>query len=153
MYLNKVLIIGNLTKDPELKALPSGVKVASFSVATNKSYKKDGEKKDTVEYHNITSFGKQAELIVQYMKKGSQIYIEGRLQTRNWEDKETGKKVYKTEIIVENFQFGYNKNAKTASDGASGSAYDVPSEDEISSGLEGNSESTSDNVSPEDIPF
>ncbi len=105
MYINKVILVGNLTKDPELKALPSGVKVASFGIATNRTWKdQSGKKQEQVEYHNIVSFGKPAELISQYMKKGNSIYVEGRLQTRSW-DSEQGKK-YRTEILVENFQFG-----------------------------------------------
>ncbi len=105
MYINKVTLLGNLTKDPELKALPSGIKVASFSLATNRSWKdQSGKKTDAVEYHNIVAFGKPAELIAQYMKKGGSLYVEGRLQTRSW-DSEQGKK-YRTEILVENFQFG-----------------------------------------------
>jgi single-strand DNA-binding protein len=112
MYLNKVVLIGNLTRDPELKALPSGVNVANFGVATNRNYKdKDGNKKEDVEFHNIVVFGKQAEVISQWCKKGSQILIEGRLSTKTWES--DGKKMYKTEIIVENFQFG-NKAKETS---------------------------------------
>ena len=106
MYLNKAMLYGNLTKDPELKALPSGIKVASFGLATNRSYKdKNGVKQETAEYHNIVAFGKPAELVAQYMKKGNPIFIEGRIQTRSWDDKD-GQKKYRTEIIVENFQFG-----------------------------------------------
>lgn len=105
MYINKVILVGNLTKDPELKALPSGVKVASFGLATNRTWKdQSGKKQEQVEYHNVVAFGKPAELISQYMKKGNSMYVEGRLQTRSW-DSEQGKK-YRTEILVENFQFG-----------------------------------------------
>ncbi len=106
MYLNKVLLYGNLTKDPEMKALPSGIQVANLSMATNRTWKdKDGRKQEAVEYHNVVVFGKQAELISQYVKKGNPLYIDGRLQTRSWDDKD-GSKKYRTEIIVENFQFG-----------------------------------------------
>lgn len=100
------MLYGNLTKDPEIKALPSGIKVTSFGIATNRSFKdKNGVKQETAEYHNIVSFGKPAELIAQYMKKGNPIFVEGRIQTRSWDDKD-GQKKYRTEIIVENFQFG-----------------------------------------------
>jgi single-strand DNA-binding protein len=106
MYLNKAIIIGNLTRDPELKSLPSGIKVASFSVATNRTWKdQTGAKKEAVEYHNVVAFGKQAELIAQYCKKGNSIYVEGRMQTRSW-DAQDGSKKYRSEIIIENFQFG-----------------------------------------------
>lgn len=107
MYINKAILYGNLTRDPELKALPSGAKVASFSIATNRSYKdKDGKKQEAVEYHNIVAFGRQAEVVSQYLKKGRPVLVEGRIQTRSWDDASTGKKNYRTEVVVENFQFG-----------------------------------------------
>lgn len=109
MYLNKVMLIGNLTRDPELKALPGGQQVANFSLATNRTFKdKAGVKQEAVEYHNIVAFGRTAEVIGQYVKKGHQILVDGRLQTRSW-DKD-GAKQYRTEIVVDNFQFG-NKPA------------------------------------------
>lgn len=136
MYLNKATIIGNLTRDPELKALPSGQNVASFSVATNRTWKdKDGQKQEDVEYHNIVVFGKTAENVARYMKKGSQILIEGRIQTRSWE--KDGEKKYRTEIVAESVQFGSkprNENprdvdadAVPADEGASiGGGDDIP---------------------------
>lgn len=106
MYLNKVFIMGNLTRDPELKALPTGTKVASISLATNRSWKdQSGAKKESVEYHNVVAFARQAEVIAQYCKKGSSLYIEGRIQTRSW-DAQDGTKKYRTEIVLESFQFG-----------------------------------------------
>lgn len=106
MYINKAILYGNLTRDPELKALPSGIQVANISVATNRTWKdKEGRKQENVEYHNVVVFNKQAELVGQYLRKGSPIYLEGRIQTRSWDDKD-GVKKYRTEIIVENFQFG-----------------------------------------------
>jgi single-strand DNA-binding protein len=106
MYLNKVFIIGNLTRDPELKSLPTGTKVASISLATNRTWKDaQGAKKESVEYHNVVAFARQAEVIAQYCKKGSSLYIEGRIQTRSW-DAADGTKKYRTEIVLENFQFG-----------------------------------------------
>ncbi len=116
MYLNKATIIGNITRDPELKALPTGIKVCSFSVATNRVWKDtNGAKQEAVEYHNIVVFGKQAESTAQYMKKGSQILVEGRIQTRSWEDKNSGEKKYRTEIVAENVQFGIKLNSKSES--------------------------------------
>lgn len=107
MYINKVTILGNLTRDPEMRALPTGIKVASFSLATNRTWKdQTGKKQDATEYHNVVAFGKLAELIAQYSKKGSSLYVEGRLQTRSWDDKVSGEKKYRTEIVVETFQFG-----------------------------------------------
>lgn len=106
MYLNKVFLIGNLTRDPELKSLPTGTKVASLSMATNRTWKDaQGGKKEAVEYHNVVAFAKQAEVLAQYCKKGSSLYVEGRIQTRSW-DAADGTKKYRTEIVLENFQFG-----------------------------------------------
>lgn len=99
--LNKVQIIGNMTSDPEIKQTPTGVFVASFSVATNRKWKdKDGESKEEVEYHNIVAWSGLAKLIEQYTSKGKKLFIEGRLATRSWED-QTGVKKYKTEIVAE----------------------------------------------------
>ena len=151
MYLNKVQLIGNLTKDPELKSLPSGIKVTSFALATNRSWKdQSGKKQEAVEYHNIVSFGKPAELIAQYMKKGNSIYVEGRIQTRSWDDKTSGEKKYRTEIVVENFQFGpksgYSAGGESHSPTASTPAK-APSENADSINY------PEDDINPEDIPF
>lgn len=106
MYLNKALIIGNLTRDPELKALPSGIKVCSFSVATNRVWKdKNGVKQENADYHNIVVFGRQAETAGQYLKKGQTVMVEGRMQTRSW-DAADGQKKYRTEIVADRVQFG-----------------------------------------------
>lgn len=102
MDLNKVMIIGRLTRDPEVKTTPSGQNVANFSLATSFKWKdKAGEQKEKTEFHNIVAWRKLAEIIGQYLKKGSQIYLEGRLETRNWEG-DDGKKRYRTEIIADN---------------------------------------------------
>src|SRR3989338_8153855 len=107
MYLNKAIVYGNLTRDPELKALPSGNKVASFSLATNRVWKDaQGAKQENVDYHNIVVFGRQAETVSQYLKKGSSAMVEGRMQTRSWDDKGTGQKKYRTEIVADRIQFG-----------------------------------------------
>lgn len=162
LYLNQVNIVGNLTKNPELKSLPSGSYVCSFSVATNYSYKKDGKKVETVEYHNLVCFGKQAEVIAQYMKKGDQIFVTGRLQTRSWEDKETGKKMYRTEIVIEEFKFGASKRAKNAprSDGSAKDDGGVEGIDYPQDGgsLDDFNQVAKDNfptedINPADIPF
>jgi single-strand DNA-binding protein len=106
MYLNKVFLIGNLTRDPEIKALPSGSKVASISLATNRVWKDQaGARQEATEYHNIVAFARQAENLAQYARKGSSLFVEGRIQTRSW-DGQDGKKNYRTEIIIDNFQFG-----------------------------------------------
>jgi len=106
MNLNKVFLIGRLTKDPELKNLPSGKNLCQVSIATDRFYTgKDGNKKQETEFHNIILFGRLAEIASQYLKKGSLVFIEGRLRTRNWED-ESGNKKSRTEIIAERIQLG-----------------------------------------------
>ncbi len=107
MYLNKAILIGNLTRDPEVRALPGGTQVTSFSLATNRVWKdKAGAKQEAVEFHNIVVFGRQAETAGQYLKKGQSVLVEGRMQTRSWDDKATGAKKFRTEIVAETVQFG-----------------------------------------------
>jgi len=103
MDLNKAQIIGNLTRDPEVRSTTSGQSVASFGVATNRVWKDkaSGERKSSAEFHNIVAWGRLAEICQQYIKKGSKVYIEGRLQTRSWEDP-SGVKKYRTEIVAQN---------------------------------------------------
>ncbi|MCD6094764.1 single-stranded DNA-binding protein [bacterium] len=106
MYLNKIFILGHLTQDPQIRNLPSGQLVASFGVATNRFfYDKNRQKQKQTEFHNIVAFNRWAEIAQQYLRQGSMVLIEGRLQTRNWEDK-NGVKRFRTEIIVENLQLG-----------------------------------------------
>jgi single-strand DNA-binding protein len=150
MYLNKAMIYGNLTRDPEMKALPSGMQVCSFSVATNRSYNdRDGKRQEAVEYHNVTSFGKQAEVIAKYLTKGSPVYVEGRLQTSSWE--KDGVKQYRTEIVVDKFEFGPKGGGASNSGAATASA-------QGSTGGNNNSapvlpEYPTEDINPEDIPF
>jgi single-strand DNA-binding protein len=99
--LNKVMLIGNLGKDPEVKFTPGGMAVAKFTVATNERFKdKSGEWQDRTEWHSIVAWQRLAEIVGEYLKKGSKVYIEGRLQTSSWEDKQSGEKKYRTEIIA-----------------------------------------------------
>lgn len=114
MYLNKVFVYGNLTRDPEQKSLPNGTAVTNFSLATNRIYKDAaGAKQEQVEYHNIVVFGRQAETSAQYLKKGQGVMIEGRIQTRSWDDKVSGEKKYRTEIIADSVQFGPKSGGTT----------------------------------------
>ncbi|TSC68063.1 MAG: single-strand DNA-binding protein [Parcubacteria group bacterium Gr01-1014_72] len=154
MYLNKAFLYGNLTRDPEIRALPSGVQVANFSIATNRVYKdKDGNKKEQVDFHNIVAFGRQAEVIGQYLKKGRPVFIDGRIQTRSWDDKATGQKKYRTEVVVENFQFGPSAGGGQgggATASASGGGGSVSKE----SKEQGETiEYPAEDIKPEDIPF
>lgn len=106
MNLNKAFILGNLTRDPELRSLPSGQPVASFGVATNRFFTdKNGIQQKQAEFHNIVLFGKLAEIARQYLTKGSLVLIEGRIQNRSWQT-QTGEKRYRTEIVAERIQLG-----------------------------------------------
>lgn len=107
MNLNKVFLIGNMVADPEMRQTGSGQSVCSFRIATNRMWNdKSGQRQTQTEYHACVAWGKQAETLSTYMRKGNMLMVEGRLQTRSWDDKQTGAKRYATEIIVENFQFG-----------------------------------------------
>ena len=160
MYLNKVLLYGNLTRDPELKALPGGQQVASFGLATNRSFKnKEGAQQEQTEFHNIVAFGRTAEVMGQYLKKGRPIYVEGRIQTRSW-DKD-GQKQYRTEIVVDTFQFGaqaggdgaprssYNSNASSSES----SAPSAPREQQAPADMGADIQYPDEEINPEDIPF
>lgn len=152
MYLNKALIIGNLTRDPELKAIPSGIKVCSFSVATNRVWKdKNGAKQESADYHNIVVFGRQAETVAQYMKKGSQVMIEGRMQTRSWDDATTNTKKYRTEIIADRVQFGSSNQSgvSKSSNYSDSNKADMKEEDSQLDTIEYPDEQ----INVEDIPF
>ncbi|MEM1207422.1 MAG: single-stranded DNA-binding protein [Acidobacteriota bacterium] len=103
--LNKVMLIGNLGRDPEIRNTTSGQPVANFSIATNRRWRdRDGNRQEQTEWHNIVCFGRLAEIAGQYLNRGRQIYVEGRLQTSSWEDRQSGEKKYRTEVIADNFQ-------------------------------------------------
>ena len=147
MFLNKVILIGNLTRDPELKSLPSGVKVCSFSLATNRVWKdKSGVRQEAADYHNVVVFGRQAETVAEYMKKGSSILVEGRIQTRSWEDKNSGEKKYRTEVIADRTQFGPKSSSTGFTPSKSEGQKSGP--DEVDS-----IEYPEEDINPEDIPF
>lgn len=155
MYLNKAILIGNLTRDPELRSLPSGIKVCSFSMATNRVWKdKNGARQESADYHNVVVFGRQAETVAQYMKKGSSILVEGRMQTRSWDDKTSGEKKYRTEVIADRTQFGPrgdNGGGKSAAGGASaggGNSSPKANSEELDA-----IEYPEEDINPEDIPF
>ncbi len=156
MNLNKAMIIGNVVRDPEMRTTPGGQNVTSFSVATNLVWKgADGQRQEKAEFHNVVAWRRLAEISSQYLKKGSKVYIEGRLQTRSWDDP-NGIKRYRTEIIAENMimldragsttsgdfdteQPEMGKEPSVSADKPSASA-DKPSEPE-------------EEISIEDIPF
>ncbi len=106
MNLNKVILVGRLTRDPEAKSLPNGQQIAKFGLATSRFFNdKNGQRQEQAEFHNITFFGKTADVVAQYLKKGSMVLVEGRLQTGSWQDSE-GNKRSRTEIIGEKMQLG-----------------------------------------------
>jgi single-strand DNA-binding protein len=154
MYLNKALIIGNLTRDPELKAIPSGIKVCSFSVATKRVWKdKNGAKQESADYHNVVVFGRQAETVAQYMKKGSQVMVEGRMQTRSWDDQATNTKKYRTEVIADRVQFGTNTGGGSRSGGGDSTQ---PASKEVEDKDEGSLDTIEypdEQINVDDIPF
>jgi single-strand DNA-binding protein len=144
MYLNKAMVFGNLTRDPELKALPTGQQVCTFSIATNRVFKKaDGTKGEQTEFHNIVVWGRQAENCAQYLKKGSTAYVEGRLQTRSW-DKD-GQKQYRTEIKAETVQFGPRPGGSGAPRTEAEAPQAAAKDDAI--------DYPTDDINPDDIPF
>src|SRR5688572_20849807 len=120
--VNKVILVGNLGKDPEIQYLDNNVSLARFTLATNDSYKdKDGNRVDQTEWHNVVAWRGLAKIAEDFLKKGSRIYLEGKIRTRSWEDKQSGEKKYATEIVADNFIM----LDKKADDG-SGSSYSVP---------------------------
>lgn len=140
MNVNKAIVMGNLTRDPETRTLPSGQTVTSFSLATNRFWtdKESGEKKKQAEYHNIIAWGRLGEISQQFLKKGSLVYIEGRLQTKNWQDPQGNKKT-RTEIVAEMLQLGPRPGS---------------SEVETSEQEKPNKETpVSDEINVEEIPF
>jgi single-strand DNA-binding protein len=112
MNLNKVYLIGRLTRDPEVRVMPSGQQVATFGLATDRFYtdKTSNQRQQKTEFHNIVMFGRLAEIAAQYLKKGALTMVEGRLQTRDWQDAATGQKRYRTEIVAESMQLGPRGN-------------------------------------------
>jgi len=153
MYLNKAILIGNLTRDPELRSTTTGIKVCSFSLATNRVWKdKNGVRQESADYHNVVVFGRQAETVAQYMKKGSSILVEGRMQTRSWDDKTSGEKKYRTEVVADRTQFGPKGTSSGGGSGAGGagpSQASAPSD----SGEVDAIEYPEEDINPEDIPF
>lgn len=148
MYLNKAMVYGNLTRDPEMRSLPSGVQVCSFSLATNRIYNdRDGKRQEQVDYHNIVVFGRQAETSAQYLKKGSSAYVEGRMQTRSWE--KDGVKQYRTEVVADRVQFGPRPGGAAGTDSASANAQATPADEKAPAAPDYPNEE----INPEDIPF
>jgi len=157
MSLNRVQLIGNLTRDPEIKQIPGGSTVATFGVATNFNWTdQSGNKQSKAEFHNVVAWRKLAEICGQFLRKGSKIYVEGRLQTRDWEA-EDGTKRYRTEIVADNmimldrkgdFDGGANREAAGIKN-----ASDVPTKDEAVPAVDAAGASAGGDVSIDDLPF
>lgn len=147
MSVNKVILLGRIGKTPEIKYTPNGSAVANFSVATSESWKdKSGDKKEKTEWHNIVVWGKLAEIVGKYMDKGTEVYIEGKLQTRSWEDK-NGTKRYTTEILAETVQMtsgGKRKDGESAKADDHGQDHSSPMDESVADGA---------NFASDDIPF
>lgn len=155
MNINKAIIIGRITRQPELKILPNGTPVASFSVATNRVYTKDGQKHEDTEFHNIVVFGRQAESCNQWLQQGQEVAIEGRIQTRSWESKDGGKH-YRTEILAENVQFGSRAGAsQTENKGRSTNQEPTRTQSSAPQTRKPDPviEYPDDDIDPDDIPF
>lgn len=161
MYLNKAIVIGNLTRDPEMRSIPSGLQVASFSLATNRVWKdKNGVKQESADFHNIVVFGRQAEIVGQYLKKGSSALVEGRMQTRSW-DAPDGQKKYRTEIVADRVQFGPRAGGASGSNAGSSTnsgQANKSGDSQVSSSVDKKEgidtiEYPAEEINPEDIPF
>jgi single-strand DNA-binding protein len=152
--VNKVILLGNVGKDPEIRSTPGGTMVATFSLATSDRYQdQQGNWQDRTEWHNLVAFKRTAEIIRDYVKKGSKLYIEGRIQTRSWDDKDTGAKRYKTEIIVNDLSLlsgrdegsgGYSRPASSSTSAAGFDQRPPAGADDIAQSAE---------ISDDDIPF
>jgi single-strand DNA-binding protein len=140
--VNKVILVGNLGRDPEVRSTPSGQQVANFSIATTRKWKdRDGNRQEKTEWHYIVAWGKSAEIASQYLTKGKQIYVEGRLETRSWE--KDGQKHYRTEVICDNFQMlGGRGDSSSRGGGADAPAHEGPD-----GGMGGHG------IEEDDIPF
>src|SRR5262245_30717543 len=152
--INKVILIGNLGKDPEVKYTPQGTPVAKLTIATNERYKdKDGQWQDRTEWHNVVLWQRLAEIAGEYLKKGGKVYIEGRLQTRSWDDKQTNQKRYMTEVVASDLVLlggrgeGSSESGGYSRGSAAGNHFDqrTPESEPVSA--------NSSPISDEDIPF
>ncbi len=122
--VNKVMLLGRLGKDPEIKSTQGGMVIATFTLATSDRQKdQQGAWQDKTEWHNLVAFGRTAEIVRDYCKKGKEVFIEGKIQTRSWDDKESGKKNYRTEILVNDLSFTGGGDRAAGSDSGGGSSY------------------------------
>lgn len=152
--VNKVFLLGNVGKDPEIRATPGGVTVASFSLATAERAKdSSGNWADKTEWHNLVAFNRTAEIVRDYVKKGTQIFVEGRIQTRSWDDKNSGEKKYRTEILVNDLSLlgGGGGRGEGASSGGYSSRSNTASFDQRTPASQ--SDYADQGITDDDIPF
>ena len=154
--LNKVQLIGNLTRDPELKYTPTGAAVATISLATNRSWTTDtGEKKEEADFHRLVAWNKLAEICGQLLKKGRKIYVEGRLSTRSWQDKD-GSTKYMTEVILSDMILLDSKGAGESDSGSESQEFNVPDEiptEEPMKKSKSDESKKTEQTGTDDIPF
>ena len=144
--VNKVLLLGNIGKDPEIASTNGGTLVAKLSLATSERFKdKQGEWQDRTEWHNLVAYARGAEILRDYVRKGSKLYVEGRLTTRSWDDKESGKKMFRTEIVVGDISLIPSRNGSGA--GKSRAEEHVPQNSDTDDAFDGLG------ISDRDIPF
>jgi single-strand DNA-binding protein len=151
--VNKVILVGRLGKDPEIRSTPGGKSVAKFTVATDEKFTdKSGEKQERTEWHNIAAWDRLGEICGQYLKKGKLVYIEGSLRTESWDDKESGQKKYRTEIIAREMKMLDRKGDEGSGGGSYGGGY---SQSRGTTGSSKPSSSSSDNMQEDDeeVPF
>ncbi|MDE3104288.1 MAG: single-stranded DNA-binding protein [Acidobacteriota bacterium] len=148
--VNKVFLLGNVGKDPEIRATPGGMQVATFTLATADRQKDaQGNWADKTEWHNLVAFARTAEIVRDYVKKGTQIFVEGKIQTRSWDDKESGQKRYRTEILVNELSLLGGR-----SEGSSGGGYSRSSSSASSAGSAASAPDYADaGITDDDIPF
>ncbi|MFC1780140.1 single-stranded DNA-binding protein [Patescibacteria group bacterium] len=156
--INEVRVMGNLTRDPELRTISSGTSVCNFSVATNRKYQQNDEWKEEVEFHNVVLWAQRAEFFTERAKKGTRVYIEGRLQTRSWED-QNGSKQYKTEIVANRVLLidryekseGYEQGAQKQSAPQTSESKPEPKKQEKKAPKANTS--SEEKIDPDDLPF
>jgi len=153
MNFNKVFILGNLTRDPELRTTPAGQSVASFGVATNRFWNdKNGQKQSEVEFHNVVAWGKLAETASRYLSKGKLVFVEGRLKTRSWTD-QNGVRHSRTEIIAQNFQLGPRGAGETIAPTGANEGVDAEAPADLDNLPEDIPVISEDEISADDLPF
>lgn len=155
MNFNKAFVLGNVTRDPEMRTTPGGQNVCSFGIATNRVWKdQSGQQQRAAEFHNIVAWGRLAEIANQYLKKGSLVFIEGRIQTRSWQDKNSGEKRFRTEIVAETMQLGPRGTGGGAGEAGAGrtdeAAQPATQEPPVETVQYPGDE---DEIKPEEIPF